>query len=554
MRLTPLTGPAAVRYPINMANTKNNNSAAVLLSLCFPVLLASGAYAQSAAYSQLLSDSGSVNASVPDVPHAYAGLVDADRSFISGESERIMRMSDAALAAASPEQKIGMLKTLVRDSAPSQNDSEDNGWDQENLEKAILRVLGSAPDAASFDYVYYRLDHSRLNNSVSWYKDIEKLVKKYRGTVVPGDWQGLRAYVDGVSGTSTAGRNLIKFMIDGREVLPVVIPALQAAAKSIHIEIFHIQPDKIGWGLARILAAKARAGVTVRFLIDEHGSQVEHQPELRKIIAFMRESGAAIIVKEPSAHFEGHLDHRKVMVIDGKTAFTGGMNIGCDYQENWHDQQTLVKGPAVAKLQEAFLERWRNAGGKYSSSEDLFPALEEYPGGSETQVVGHIGNSDQNLKAVYIRAIGTAQKTVRIATPYFTDGDVIDALSAAAGRGVKVQLVFPKENNIPIVQSAARANYPRLLKAGVEIYEYRGRMAHLKVSAIDGVWATFGSSNLDTRSMKNNDELNLVVNDAAVARDIETRLFGVDIPRSERITSYQPTITDHVANQFGGLL
>ncbi|MCX5792906.1 MAG: phosphatidylserine/phosphatidylglycerophosphate/cardiolipin synthase family protein [Elusimicrobia bacterium] len=536
-----------------MLNEKSNRPAVILFSLLFPLISSPAAYSQSAAYAELLSDPGSARAAVPLTPPAVPGG-GAEKSSASRESQKIMKLTDEALAAASPGQKIQMLKTLINDSHPDQNNSDGNNWDQPDLEKAILRVLGSAPDAAAFDYVYYRLDHGQLSRSVGWYKDISNLADKYRATVVPGDWQGMRRYVDAVTETSSAGRNYIKFLIDGREVMPAAGPVLQAAAKSIHIEIFHLQADKIGWGLANVLSAKARAGVAVRFLIDERGSKAEHEPELQKLIASLRASGAAVIVKEPSAHFEGHLDHRKVIVIDGKTAFTGGMNIGLDYQEKWHDQQTLVIGPAVARLQEAFLERWKNAGGSYSPAEDLFPALAEAADGAETQVVGHIGRNDQNIKAVYLRAIGTAQKTVRIATPYFTDKDVINALRAAARRGVKVQLVFPKENNIPLVQSAARANYPKLIKAGVEIYEYKGRMAHLKVTAIDSVWATFGSSNLDTRSMKNNDELNLVINDAAVATDIETRLFGADIPQSERITHYSPSLMDHISDQFGGLL
>jgi cardiolipin synthase len=539
-----------------MANAKNTLTTAVVFSLLFPLISTQGAYSQDGAYSQLLP--GSADLYVPDAgaPQAACAAGGGEKSFASGESETIMKLSNKALFTASPAQKMQMIKTLMRDSNSGHNNSEADNWgqDQENLGKAILRVLGSAPDAAAFDYVFYRLDQASLGRSVGWYKSIEYLAGRYRGTVVPGDWQGLRRYVDSVTETSSAGRNLIKFLIDGREVLPVAAPALQTAAKSIHIEIFALHPDKIGWGLAKLLSEKARAGVTVRFLIDEYGSKVGHDPEIVKLIASLRESGATVIVKKPSRALKGHLDHRKIMVIDGRTAFTGGMNIGSDYQEKWHDQQTLVVGPAVAKLQEAFLERWSNAGGGYSAAEDLFPALEEPAGGAETQVVGHIGHADQNIKAVYLRAIGTAQRTVRIATPYFTDKDVIGALRAAAKRGVKVQLVFPRENNIPIVQGAARANYPALIKAGVEIYEYRGRMSHLKVAAIDGVWATFGSSNLDGRSMVNNDELNLVINDPRIARDIETRLFDADIPQSDRITDYTPYLVDRVANQFGGVL
>jgi cardiolipin synthase len=465
----------------------------------------------------------------------------------------IVAMSDDALAAATPDQKLEMLRTLILRSYPNQRPPSDGPRDQEELEEAIIRILASAPDAASFDRLYYRLNHTSLYTSVTYQSRIRDLAERARASVKPGDWEGLRRYVDTVTGTAHSGPNLIKFLIDGQAVMKEAGPLLMAAKNSIHIEIFQLQADHIGWGLAKILSEKAQAGVSVRFLIDGFGSDVDNKPEARKLIAFLRESGAEVIVKEPPL-LKGHLDHRKIVVIDGKAGFTGGMNIGEHYQEDWHDQQTLVIGPAVARLQEAFLERWQAAGGQVPSGGDLFPALMEYPAGAETQVVGHMGNRDQNIKAMYLRAIGTAQSSIRIATPYFADKDVVKALCLAAKRGVRVQLVFPEKNNQKLVQSAANASYPALIKAGVEIYEYKERMAHLKVAVIDGRWATFGSSNLDARSLINNDELNLIVTDPRVAGDIERRLFDVDILKSDRVVEYSPGLGDYVAGQLGGFL
>ena len=208
----------------------------------------------------------------------------------------------------------------------------------------------------------------------------------------------------------------------------------------------------------------------------------------------------------------------------------------------------------MVKLQEAFVERWKAAGGSLGAGEDLFPALGSYPDGYETRVVGHLGQSDQNLKAVYLRAIGTAQESISIANPYLTDEDVIDALRAAAGRGVKVRLVLPQDNDIAIVQHASRASYPRLVKAGVQVYEYKGRMAHEKVAVLDGRWSTFGSSNLDARSLWNNDELNLIISDFRIGRDIERRLFEADLPNCELMNDYSPDVLDHMAHQLSGQL
>ena len=538
---------------MSMITSANHKSAALFTAFLLSVL-STGAFAQSAAYEQLSANTENLSVPVPQA--SLASLVaaqDGSKSFISRESERIMKMSPEALSAASPDQRLQMMKTLIRDSNPNQNNSENRDWDQENLEKAILRVLGSAPDAASFDYAYYRLEHNGLNYSVGWYEDIKDLVKKYRGTVVPGDWEGLGNYVNSVANSAYTGRNLIKFLIDGADVIPVAAEELRAAQKSIHIEVFQLQADNIGQGLADLLSAKAKAGLKVRLMIDEHGSKADDDKALMTMLNGMRASGVNIIVKKPP-FLKSHLDHRKVVVIDGKVGFTGGMNIGRWYQVEWHDQQTLIKGPAVGKLQEAFVERWKTAGGSFGADEDLFPAIEQYPDGVETQVIQHVGKRDQNIKAMYLRAIGTAQKSIKLANPYFTDEDVVDALRAAARRGVKVQVVLPKENDQALVQRASRASYPKLIKAGVQIYEYKGRMAHEKVAVFDGRWATFGSSNLDERSLRNNDELNLIITDYRVAQEIEQRLFDADLGNCELMNNYSPSLLDHMAHQVSGML
>ena len=238
-----------------------------------------------------------------------------------------------------------------------------------------------------------------------------------------------------------------------------------------------------------------------------------------------------------------------MLVIDGDTAFTGGMNIGKLYQADWHDQQTLVMGPAVAKLQDAFLQKWRANGGAVPDAERaaLYPPLQEEAGGSETRVVAHSGGAaDQNIKAMYLRAIYTAETSIRIANPYFLDSEVVAALGLAARRGVKVQVVLPADNDVAIVQRGSRAFYPDLIAAGVEVYEYQGRMAHEKVAVMDGRWATFGSSNLDARSLRYNDELNLAVSDPNLAAYIERNLFDVDLKSSRRIESYTPTLRERL--------
>ena len=535
-----------------MKTTTTNHSAAALFALLFSALSVPGAYSQGA-YNALAAGAARASVPAPSPARAAGGPADHDKSFISRDSVIITQQSAQALAAASPDQRLQMLKTLMNDSHPGLNDPRHADRAQQEVEQAILRVLAAAPDAASFDYVYYRVDHNQLDCSVTWRKDVENLVKKYSATAVPGDWAGLDRYIDTVTKAADSGRNLIKFLIDGKELIPVAKEALEGAQSSIHIEMYQLQADNIGQGLADLLSAKAKAGLKVRLLIDRQGSSVNNDPAIVTMLDGMQANGVSVIVKKQS-FMNAHLDHRKIVVIDGKVGFTGGMNIGRSYQVDWHDQQTLIKGPAVARLQEAFMERWNTAGGGFGAGEDLFPPLVSYPDGYNTRVVGHIGHSDQNLKAMYLRAISTAQTSISIANPYLTDEDVIGALRAAADRGVKVRLVLPQDNDIPIVQHASRASYPKLVKAGVQVYEYKGRMAHEKVAVFDGRWSTFGSSNLDERSLKNNDELNLVISDVRIGQDIELRLFAADLPNCELMNTYSPDVLDHMAQQVSSQL
>lgn len=465
---------------------------------------------------------------------------------------QILSMKPADIAAATPDQKVDMLRFLIRMSVTTEQPWQ--GFSAQDLrERMIVRLLASGGDAAGFDRLYYRVDPESLCHAVKDCMPIRRLAAAAQLSARPGDWDGLDAYISGATGADPARRNRIEFLVDGAAVIPEGAKALRAAQKFIHIELFQLQSDEIGRGLAALLAEKARAGVKVRLLLDAYGSGLPDDKGLAGMIGTMRGAGAEVITIEPSLLKE-RLDHRKIVVIDGKIGFTGGMNVGRWYQVEWHDQQTLVEGPAVAELQKAFLSNWHESGGGLVSSPELFPYAAEVPGGALTRVVPHDGGQDRNIKAVYLRAIATAQRSVRVANPYFTDRDVARALCAAARRGVAVQLVLPRENDQDLVQHASRAVYPALLKAGVEIYEYKGRMAHEKVATIDGRWSTLGSSNLDARSFRNNDELNLVIADEGVAADIGSRLFDADLKVSERVLRYSPTPADEAAGQIDWFL
>lgn len=473
-----------------------------------------------------------------------------------GDELAIVGLSDAALAQASSDQKIAMLKALIRTSNPRRGDGNEDP-DQAPREQAILRLLASSSsDAAAFDRVYYRIDPTNLTRALSDSQPVIDMVSRVRSSAKPGDWAALDSYIDTVADTKSSGKNTVEFLIDSSVIAPGMA-VLQGAKKSIHLEVFQYQADEYGWTVAKLLAEKAKSGVHVRMLLDANGSEVNTNDEIKKLIAFLGENGVQVLVKRVPLD-QSHLDHRKILVVDGDTAFTGGMNIGLSYQKDWHDQQTLIQGPAVTALQSAFMERWRAAGGTAPDSEtpDLYPPLKDQLGGAETRVVAHEGDAkDENIRAMYLRAIGTAETSIRIANPYFVDAAVVSELvRAATKRHVKVQVVLPMDNDEALVQRGSRAYYPDLIAAGIGVYEYEGRMAHEKVAVFDSRWSTFGSSNLDARSLRYNDELNLAVSDPGVARYIETNLFDQDLKRSKRILQYTPTLRERLDRSLEDIL
>ena len=470
-----------------------------------------------------------------------------DRALRWGERD-VVQLKGEVIDSATLDEKVAMLKTLRMENNP--NSEDPSAIRPEQRGAVARRILEAAPDAGTFDYLMTRIDSKQLSYSLNGTDDqaIQALKVKHR-TVKPGDWDSYGPYLETVTGQKPSGQNKVGLLVDGVQARPAVRDALDAAKDSINLSVFQLQPDEIGYALADKLGEKVKQGVKVRVLVDECGTNSDGEEEADKLIDYMKGKGIDIKVNE-SPLLKSDLDHRKVMVIDGTVGFTGGMNIGQSYQEKWHDQTTKVEGPAVRRMQEAFVDHWRREKGTEPTADELkrmFPALDEVADGSATHVVAHEkGTQDRNIKAAYLRAIKTAESSIRIANPYFSDDDVIRELCNAAKRGVNVQVVLPAENDMAILKRASEAYYPDLIGAGVEVYEYQGRMAHQKVATIDGKWATVGSSNLDDRSLRINDELNLVVTDPKFAADLNQRMFDVDIAQSKRITEADPSLRSRI--------
>ena len=191
-----------------------------------------------------------------------------------------------------------MLKTLIAIANADSGRQNDGGPDyqQEQEQKMLLHILSSAPDAAAFDYAYDRLDPDSLKRAAGDSETVTSMVAKAQASAKPGDWAGYLNYIDTVAGTQSSGKNSIEFLVDGQVLAPLT-QAIAQAKKSVHIEVYQYQADSVGWSFAQLMAKKVGDGVRVRLLVDDFGTDAD-DPEVVKLIDFLRQSGAEVLVRE----------------------------------------------------------------------------------------------------------------------------------------------------------------------------------------------------------------------------------------------------------------
>lgn len=351
----------------------------------------------------------------------------------------------------------------------------------------------------------------------------------------------LEVLADRVVRTRTSGGNRFELLINGEEAYPAMLAAIGKARSSVHLCSYIFDGDKIGSRFVEDLAAAAARGVEVRVIVDAMGERYSKVTARRAL----RGSGVDVRPYLPlyRAPFINLRNHRKLLLVDGAVAFTGGMNIRSSHclttarpGHGASDLHFQVSGPVVNDLQRAFLEDWYFVSEQWLDDARYFPDLP--PSGPALARVIADGPDREFRKLEWIihGALATAVKRVRIMTPYFIpDRSMITALITAALRGVAITIVLPQQNNLPFVAWASRASYWELIKNGITILEQPPPFSHSKLLLVDDLWCLIGSANLDTRSLRLNFELNMSIFDQTLAADLN-RHFEATVAQSHLMT------------------
>jgi len=333
--------------------------------------------------------------------------------------------------------------------------------------------------------------------------------------------------------------NRITSLFNGAQIYPAMLNAIRTAQVNITFETFVFR-DSIGATFVAELAKATRRGMRTHMLLDWLGSRTMDS----RLLAAARVAGCDLqIYHPPSWYHLGRLNnrtHRKVLVVDGKLGFTGGVGMGvewcdgCDGLPPWRDSHFKAEGPVVAQMQAVFVDNWIKATGRVLHGAEYFPRLPNNVGDMDAQMFGSspVGGSE-SMHLMVLLALTAAKTSIDIENAYFVpDKLTIEALCSAARRGVRVRIVVPgRYTDARVGRWAAQGLYGALLEAGVRIYEYQPTMMHSKVLVIDGVWSSVGSSNFDDRSFRLNDEANLNVFSEELARE-QIRTIDADIANS----------------------
>ena len=384
------------------------------------------------------------------------------------------------------------------------------------------------------------------------------LMERLKRSVAPTDMlQRYSAVIESVSGSPLTSGNKVTLLIDGPPTYAAMFKAMENARNNINIETFIIEDDETGRKFSDLWLKKQAEGVQVNLIYDSRGSFYTPASFFQRL----RDAGVQVVAFNPVNPLKArrswsmaHPDHRKILVVDGKFVFTGGINISAVYASPpsgasglsgvkpgkkspiiWRDTDVQIEGPVVAEFQKLFLETWEQQKGPKLSGRNYFPELKAV-GTSLVQAVGSSpGQTNRLTFIMYVSAITFAEQSLHLTNAYFVpDDETVKALGDAAKRGVDVKLLLPGSTDTTLTLNAGRYYFSELLKSGVKIYERRNVMLHAKTMVVDGVWSTVGSTNMDFWSFSSNDEVNAAILDKGFATEM-AKMFAEDLAASHEI-------------------
>jgi len=348
--------------------------------------------------------------------------------------------------------------------------------------------------------------------------------------------------------------NDAQLLVDGPTTHRAMFEAIARARDHVNLQTYILEADAIGQRLAELLIRKRAQGVRVNVLYDSVGSiktPAEYFQQLRAAGIAVCEFNPINPLKAPRGWEINNRDHRKILVVDGRVAFTGGINISGVYSagsfgsrrtklaskdEGWRDTHIATRGPIVAEFQRLYLDAWTRQGCEGPAPAAYFPKVAERGDWTMRLVASDPEAGASEMYLALHSAVANAKDKVWLTYGYFVpDPNTVRTLKDAASRGVDVRLVLPGFSDFWAPLYAGRSHYDELLAPGVRILERHDALLHAKTAVIDGVWSSVGSTNLDWRSFVHNYEADVIVLSAAFARDME-RLFALDVDASHEIT------------------
>lgn len=354
-----------------------------------------------------------------------------------------------------------------------------------------------------------------------------------------------QAIKDGAKFTTN---NSIVFFDNGKSKFRDLFKAIREAKSTIHMEYFNFRDDSIANMMFDSLALKVKQGVKVRLLYDSFGNSSNDQPIKKKRLSEIRATGIEIYEFDPIVFpWVNHIiprDHRKIVVIDGKSAYSGGMNVADYYIKgkpefgSWHDVHYRIEGDAVGDYQAIFIRAWKKTTGQDICGIELYPG-ESFPENAlknlekDSTITSHkkkvaIINREPHtspkiIRKTFLNCIDNAQEKIMLINPYFTlSNSIVRAIKRAIKRGVEVQIMVSEKSDIPITPRIVDFQAHRLAKAGAKVFYYQDGFHHSKIMMVDGEWSYVGSANLDSRSLRCDYEVNALINDPYSTQQLES--------------------------------